>query len=150
MKERIIIDENDLTQERTNNWRHFGRFYLIIVIAKLVLFTIGIFLENDTYQMRLLFLATLIIFGFTASYMIKTYKRKTKLKFIEKLVGLLGLFIVYSIVGTIVHYCYYTIIIGENPTTSQVFEKIQEIVKYDLMYLILTLPVIGFTKSKVI
>ena len=122
----------------------------MMAALKPMLFVVGTFLENETPQMLLIFLLTLSTLGGISVLMIRTYQRTTRLTFIEKLPALLGLFMVHEALGILSHAIYYTKVIGENPTTGQMLEKIQQIVWYDSIYLFPLLIIVGFTKSKIV
>jgi hypothetical protein len=150
MNQSTLREENLMVQKSSKIWRHFGKFTLIILAIKLILFTLGTYIENGTLEMGLLTVIYLIGFISISILMIKTYKRSTKLHFIEKLFSVTLLFLSYEIFGNLLHFVYFTLILGQNPSRNEVLNKTLEILLYDSFMLVLTILVVAFINSKVI
>ncbi len=139
-----------MKQKTTNKqWKHFAKFVLILLVIKLVLFILGSFIENGTLGMGLITLAYFVGFSTISILMIKSYKRKTKLNFIEKLLAVTILFLIYVIFGNLLNFIYFTLILGQDPSANEVINKTLEIIRYDSYLLFLTMIIVVFVNSKV-
>lgn len=100
--------------------------------------------------MSLLTIVNLIGFSAISILMIKSYESNRKLTFIEKLLAFNLLFVIYSIVGILLHFIYFNFILGQNPTSNQFVNKIFEIIQYDSHLIIITTIILSFVNSKVV
>ncbi|MEM7552055.1 MAG: hypothetical protein AAF363_20395 [Bacteroidota bacterium] len=98
--------------------------------------------------MAIITLAYLIAFCSISMLMIRNVNRSTNLRFSEKAIVIIGLFIIHGIWGILLHTVYFLGILGQQPTTEEFLSRIIEILKFDSHILIITLLVSIFIKSK--
>lgn len=128
--------------------KHILKYSLLIIISKLILFTIGTFIENQTIEMGILTLSYLLTFCLISIAMIRNFRRNIKLKQIEKLTAVTILFLVYEIWGILLYSVYFIGILGQKANTQQLLNKIIEIMIYDSHILLIAGIISVFVSSR--
>ncbi|MCK5857360.1 MAG: hypothetical protein KAG64_07715 [Bacteroidales bacterium] len=133
----------------SKRWRHLGLFCLIKIIEST--FVYWIFRDSDftsptpTTDWIIIFVEDVVFTSFLVWLMIYSYKADDVLKFKEKLLLVLGLLFVNYFWSEFMNY--YNIF-DRIITESDLITGAKKYFNTQVLMLIISLPIIGFTKSK--
>lgn len=141
----INSEPNEIPKESTN-WKHFGIFYLFQIILITVTYWVGRNVNQNTTEMLYLNIPAFLGPPIISGLMICTYKGLIRLSFTQKLIPLIGLLAVNFIWTLLLNYFN---VFNRSITQQDILEGIQRTGIYELLMLIICLPIIGLIKTRI-
>jgi len=140
-----IIDESFVNPKEQIKWKHFIPFYLIQIVIITITYWIAKNVNQHTTEMFYANIPALLAPPIISGLMIYTYKGNYQLPFLKKIIALIGLLLINFIWTLIINYFN---LFNRNMTQIDIIEGLQRTSIYEVIMLIVCLPIIGFIKSK--
>lgn len=128
-------------------WDHFGLFYLIQIFVITIFYWFGRNVNEGTREMLYANIVSFLIPFSFAILMILTYRGERRLTFTDKLFPLIGLLLVNLIWTVSLNYFN---IFNRNISHQDFIKGIQITSLFEIVMLVIYLPVIALTKNKII